>query len=262
MPHFSPDHLDRPDAAAPREPAAPGVLRRLLVLVLVTAGLGVGGYVVGRTLVGPGADGHAASSSPTPSSGASSAPRVPPTAPTESPTASRALQPHSKRPDTGATGTAERSRAPRPTSAAGEAPPTGSAAGPSAASPSGSAGSATVAPPPATASTAAGPSTAPTTAPTTEPSTSATPDSTPPQTSMSSEFPAPDSAVFMVGADEPATFACSLDGAGYEPCSAVIRYVDLAAGWHTLKVRATDLAGNTDPTPAVARWHSAGGEGS
>ena len=56
------------------------------------------------------------------------------------------------------------------------------------------------------------------------------------------------------GANESATFACSLDEAAYTPCDSPTRYADLHPGWHTFAVRATDAAGNVDPTPAEVRW--------
>jgi hypothetical protein len=53
----------------------------------------------------------------------------------------------------------------------------------------------------------------------------------------------------LLGADEPATFACSLDGGPFLPCLATAVFTGLTRGTHTLAARATDLAGNTDPTP-------------
>jgi hypothetical protein len=74
-------------------------------------------------------------------------------------------------------------------------------------------------------------------------------DTTPPNTSLSEEFPERDSAVFTLSANEDASFACSLDAS----------YSGLDSGWHTFGVRATDDAGNVDPSPAETRWHSKGG---
>ncbi len=54
-----------------------------------------------------------------------------------------------------------------------------------------------------------------------------------------------------VSADEPATFECALDGSGYRPCAATTTFGNLGGGVHTLLARATDTAGNTDPTPAA-----------
>jgi hypothetical protein len=45
-----------------------------------------------------------------------------------------------------------------------------------------------------------------------------------------------------------------LDGVGYTPCSSPQTYSSLAAGGHSFQVRATDGAGNTDPTPAAFSW--------
>jgi large repetitive protein len=63
------------------------------------------------------------------------------------------------------------------------------------------------------------------------------------------------SAIFSFSADDPgATFECSLDGAAFSPCTSPKSYNGLAEGSHTFQVRATDQAGNTDPTPAVRNW--------
>ncbi|HEV3375765.1 MAG TPA: right-handed parallel beta-helix repeat-containing protein, partial [Thermoleophilaceae bacterium] len=48
------------------------------------------------------------------------------------------------------------------------------------------------------------------------------------------------------------TFECSLDGAPFEACAS--GYSDLAEGSHELRARATDRAGNTDPTPVSYTW--------
>jgi hypothetical protein len=49
---------------------------------------------------------------------------------------------------------------------------------------------------------------------------------------------------FAFAADEPATFECSLDEAGYASCSSGYQLVALNDGLHNVKVRATDLVGN------------------
>lgn len=48
---------------------------------------------------------------------------------------------------------------------------------------------------------------------------------------------------------EPA-YECSLDGSAYGVCSSPKNYQELSEGSHTFKVRAVDLAGNQDTTPA------------
>jgi hypothetical protein len=84
-------------------------------------------------------------------------------------------------------------------------------------------------------------------------------DNSPPSTSLSETHPAVDAATFSFSADEPASFTCSLDSAAYASCGSAVSYSDLAPGWHTFAVRATDSAGNVDPTPAQTRWHATGG---
>jgi chitodextrinase len=49
-------------------------------------------------------------------------------------------------------------------------------------------------------------------------------------------------------------FECALDGAPFAGCGSPTVYMGLAAGDHSFAVRAIDLAGNTDPTPAVRTW--------
>jgi len=62
------------------------------------------------------------------------------------------------------------------------------------------------------------------------------------------------SASFRFRASEPASFNCSLDGAAFSSCVSPWSYEDLADGTHEFKVRATDLAGKTDPSPAARTW--------
>jgi hypothetical protein len=50
------------------------------------------------------------------------------------------------------------------------------------------------------------------------------------------------------------TFGCKLDGVAVTPCVSPIDLPITTDGVHTFEVAATDLAGNTDPTPAMATW--------
>jgi hypothetical protein len=50
------------------------------------------------------------------------------------------------------------------------------------------------------------------------------------------------------------TFQCSLDSAGFTPCTSPKSYSGLAVGPHNFQVRATDPAGNIDATPASVDW--------
>lgn len=81
-------------------------------------------------------------------------------------------------------------------------------------------------------------------------------DTTPPDTqivSAPSGVTASSNAAIAFTATEPATFACTLD-AMTGPCTSPAAYAHLAAGLHSLSVIATDSAGNTDPSPAIASW--------
>ena len=52
----------------------------------------------------------------------------------------------------------------------------------------------------------------------------------------------------------PCTFECKLDGSLWSACTAPSNYSGLSRSAHTFQVRATDAAGNIDPTPASYAW--------
>ena len=62
-------------------------------------------------------------------------------------------------------------------------------------------------------------------------------------------------AEFRFAADEPdSSFECALDDGPFEACASPRRYEGLTEGGHGFAVRATDPAGNTDPSPATRSW--------
>ncbi|MGZ4466059.1 MAG: hypothetical protein ACXVW0_11945 [Nocardioides sp.] len=90
-----------------------------------------------------------------------------------------------------------------------------------------------------------------TASPSQSPSSSPSPDdSTPPQTTAQTESLVGAVWTLVFGANEPATFTCSLDGGAWEACPATDVVTLTSSGPHSLAVRATDAAGNTDATPA------------
>lgn len=54
--------------------------------------------------------------------------------------------------------------------------------------------------------------------------------------------------------EDEAAFSCALDGADFAACVSPLEIADLAEGPHTFRARASDLAGNVDPTPALRTW--------
>ena len=84
------------------------------------------------------------------------------------------------------------------------------------------------------------------------------PDTTPPETTIDTKPADPSAsadATFTFSADEPgSTFECRLDGGAWGVCASPKNYTGLADGSHTFDVRATDLLGNTDPSPASYSW--------
>ncbi len=57
------------------------------------------------------------------------------------------------------------------------------------------------------------------------------------------------------------TFACRLDTADWKPCTGSVTYSGMSTGQHTVKVRATDTAGNVDNSPASRDVTVSGGSG-
>ncbi len=83
-------------------------------------------------------------------------------------------------------------------------------------------------------------------------------DTTPPDTTITASPTNPTnstSATFEFESTETgSTFECSLDGSAFAACTSPQTYTGLAPGSHTFEVRATDAAGNIDPTPATYTW--------
>jgi hypothetical protein len=59
---------------------------------------------------------------------------------------------------------------------------------------------------------------------------------------------------FRFRASERSTFSCKLDRRKWRRCESPRRVRHLDPGKHVFKVRATDIAGNVDPTPARAKF--------
>ena len=83
-------------------------------------------------------------------------------------------------------------------------------------------------------------------------------DTTPPYTAITNQPENPTSSTtadFSFASTEAgSTFRCSLDDGAYAVCAGPRAFTGLADGWHTVDVKATDAAGNTDPTPARYTW--------
>lgn len=83
-------------------------------------------------------------------------------------------------------------------------------------------------------------------------------DLTPPTTTLTGRPANPTnlaSGSFTFSADEPDTsFACSLDGAAWTPCTSPFSVTGLAEGSHLFSIRATDLAGNIETAPLSYSW--------
>lgn len=88
------------------------------------------------------------------------------------------------------------------------------------------------------------------------PTTSATVDTAAPQTRIAKhpkKRTRAAKATFRFAAEPGATFRCKVDKKAWKPCGSTLK-VKVRKGRHTLQVRATDAAGNTDATPARFRW--------
>ncbi|MEW5827596.1 MAG: Ig-like domain-containing protein [Chloroflexota bacterium] len=83
-------------------------------------------------------------------------------------------------------------------------------------------------------------------------------DTTAPDTTITSQPDDPSSSAdanfSFTSTEAGSTFECSLDGSAFASCNDPQDYTGLADASHTFQVRATDLAGNTDPTPAAYTW--------
>lgn len=235
--------LPRATAGLIRGAASPGPARALVAGVLVLC-LGAGAYTVLMSVAGGHSDSQAGSVGIDPAPGPTGSPDREPRRPTPEVPATDDRTPSDSRSGRGATGQ----------------PETSSPTGVTSPSPSGATSPSTSEQ--GTASARTGPPTpAPPPSPPQSSATATTKqlDRTPPDTRLTSEFPADDAALFSFSANEPGSFACSLDGAGYTPCDVSASYTELHPGWHTFAVRATDAAGNVDPSPAEASWHATPG---
>jgi hypothetical protein len=87
-------------------------------------------------------------------------------------------------------------------------------------------------------------------------------DTTAPETSVTSAPPtnatAASASFTFTSSESGSTFACSLDDAGFAPCTSPKAYTGLGDGSHTFRVQAVDAAGNADPTPASYTWRISG----
>jgi hypothetical protein len=82
-------------------------------------------------------------------------------------------------------------------------------------------------------------------------------DTTPPETAIDSGPSGTvkqKDATFTFSSEPNSTFECKLDAADFSACVSPRRYTRLVSGSHTFEVRATDAAGNTDPSPDTRTW--------
>ena len=83
-------------------------------------------------------------------------------------------------------------------------------------------------------------------------------DTVPPQTTIDTSPANPVSstnATFTFSADQVgSSFECRIDGGAWTACTSPRNYNSLAEGSHTFDVKATDVGGNVDPSPASHTW--------
>jgi hypothetical protein len=84
------------------------------------------------------------------------------------------------------------------------------------------------------------------------------PDETPPGTKIESGPSGTthkETATYRFSATETSSFRCKLDDRAWYSCTSAQVFRGLGDGRHTFEVKATDAAGNVDPTPARRIWH-------
>jgi Bacterial TSP3 repeat len=85
-----------------------------------------------------------------------------------------------------------------------------------------------------------------------------TPDTTPPNTTIvtgpSGETTETSASFSFSSSESNSTYQCQLNGSSWAACGSPKIYSDLSTGNQSFSVRATDAAGNTDPTPAMRTW--------
>ncbi len=83
-------------------------------------------------------------------------------------------------------------------------------------------------------------------------------DTTPPETTISSgpsiTTTSTSASLSFTSSESGSTYQCSLDSGAWGTCVSPKGYSALAVGPHTFMVKATDAAGNPDPTPASRNW--------
>ncbi len=82
-------------------------------------------------------------------------------------------------------------------------------------------------------------------------------DTTAPQTTITStpaDGTSTSASIAFNSSEAGSTFECKLDTGAYSTCTSPKSYNNLAVGPHTISIRATDTATNTDATPATATW--------